>query len=210
MEYSDPVRYRSNPVMIVGLGLLLYAVTMFPPMFHSIIDSVLLTTVTYETGLLAVTTLPEFITLILTAFIVTVPVHESIHYLVGYVTGRNPKLALLDTPIYYTFIVVLDHDAISRKQMIAMLSTPFTVVSIIAVAGIIFTSSVVSQWFYWVLVINTVMSCADIYNTLTVFQTPKESLFSTGFTAIGQTYREIPVTTMDELRTTYRWPKENT
>lgn len=208
MKYSDPVRYRSNPVMIVGLGLALYAITMFPPMLHSLTDSILLTTIAYESGLLAVTTTSVFIGLILSAFVVTVPMHEAMHYFVGYVTGRNPQLAVLDTPIYYTVIVVLDHDSIARWEMIAMLFTPFAVVSSIAVIGIISTSSVVSQWFYWVLVINTVMSCADIYNTVNVFQAPKKSLFSTGFTTITRTYRNIPVTTMEKLQTTYRWPKK--
>lgn len=113
---------------------------------------------------------------ILVSAIVIITLHESIHYTFATIFNNNPRFEFnwrLNVP---NPSVVAYHQGINRRENVAMLIAPFSILSLLCGIGMTVTSGVVSGTFAIMFAVNAVPSCGDLYHAGRIVKMPPGTL----------------------------------
>jgi hypothetical protein len=186
--YSTPTEYVSSDRLIVAIGVALVLpavlfthtkISMGTVYFIRWIEKALTNIGIHSRPLLLLfAAFLASVCWILVSAIVVITVHESIHYTLAKIFNINPRFEFnwqLNVP---NPSVVAYHQGINRRENIAMLIAPFSILSLVCGIGMLVTSGVVSGTFAIMFAVNAVPSCGDLYHVGRIVKMPPGTLFA--------------------------------
>ncbi|WP_323171948.1 DUF3267 domain-containing protein [Natrialba sp. PRR66] len=186
--YADPDPYVVNDrwIMIIGLVLILPVFMLVRPSLieGASIFSTLIITLGDTTNLIQIPLLYVFSTvLIILSWIfisgaIIVTLHEGVHYTISAIQGLNPKFQWSSHLGLKNPSIVAYTERIRRRENMLMLLGPFAVLTPFCAAAMWFTSGFISATAAIMFSVNTVASCADLYNFVQITMMPKGTLFA--------------------------------
>lgn len=128
------------------------------------------------------------------SIVAIIPVHELVHYLVSRGLGLRPQPFWSESLGVPNPSIVPMEPRITRTENLLGLMAPFVVLDLILGLIMFSTSGIIAAVAAGMFAVNTVASCADIYNSITILRMPAGTLFA----------NEI---TDGDLRTEYVFPE---
>lgn len=120
-----------------------------------------------------------------------VPVHESIHYVIGCVLGYSPKLILSEFMGVKNPAVIVPGKGLRPMKQLPITTGPFIIIGLISLIGVAFTNGASRGVFSWILLMNSVISSADIMTAIDLIRFPSGTLLANIQAEDGSFYTEV-------------------
>lgn len=202
---SEPVEYVVNKRRVYGIALivvLLFGAATLLPLLEGLTSyaskwEAISNTVGLAENSLIHDIIGSVVAIIgcLAILAIVLPIHEGLHYAVGFLLGLNPDFGFDDGVIISNPRVVALSTRIKVWENLLMLIAPFTIIGLISWAVMQVTTGLVGGVAAFVLLANSGASSQDLYHCLRLFRMDPETEFAN--------FEEE-----EEIRTEYVLPKK--
>lgn len=204
VEYEQNDKYIKLMFIVLSIPFLLINISPlfnFIPLNRLFIESGLIYAVRTEIWWSIFSYLPFML--------IVLVVHEILHYAAGKYYEKRPRFILGKGKRSYFPAVILDDNEVERDKKLVIIILPFILISSILFLLLITTSGFTSYLLFYGLWINTVGSCADIYNFIKIIRMPSDAIIRDWYEIDHKKFGIIPVVIKDEVTTKYAVTKED-
>ena len=182
--YTNPEPYTINDrlILVIALVLTLPTVTLIRPIISD--GTSAFTEFGEVTGLVELPLLYLLAVLamslgwLFSSGVTIILIHEGVHYLAGVVCGQDPTFVWSEYLGLKNPGIVIYETGTTRAENMLMLAGPFIILTPLCAVVMWSTSGMLSATAATMLAINTVASCADLYNVGRLVMMPRGTLFA--------------------------------